>query len=141
MLAVQVQPATLDQLALSDEYQKTAKGEQLLLYDSGAADAHRFLISGTQTNLQMLQSSRCWLADGTFKRAPSLFTQVYVVHGLRGGPDLAKDGHLLPSLFVLLVNKTDAIYMRMWEQIRILCPYTKLEEELFWPSVSGRYPL
>ena len=39
MLAAPVQPVTLDQLALTDEYQKTAKGEQFLLYDCGAADA------------------------------------------------------------------------------------------------------
>ena len=82
MLAAPVQPTSLDQLALPDEYQKTAKGEQFLLYDCGAADAERFLIFGTQTNLQMLQSSMCWLADGTLKTAPALFAQVYVVHGL-----------------------------------------------------------
>ena len=130
MLAAPVQPATLDQLALPDEYQKMAMGEQFLLYDCGAGDAQRFLIFGTQNNLQMLQSSRCWLADGTFKTASSLFAQVYVVHGLRGGPDLAKDGHLLPSLFVLLANKTEAIYKRMWEQIRILCPYAQPQSML-----------
>ena len=129
-LAAPVQPATLSQLALPNEYMMTAKGEPFLLYDSGAADAQRFLIFGTQANLHMLQSSRCWLADGTFKTAPSLFVQVYVVHGLRGGPDLAKDGHLLPSLFVLLACKTESIYRRMWEQIRILCPYAQPQSML-----------
>ena len=90
-LAAPVQPATLDELVLPDEYQKTAKGEQFLLYDSGAG-AQRFLIFRTQTNLDILQSSRCWLADGTFQTPPPLFAQVYVVHGLQEGPDLAKDG-------------------------------------------------
>ena len=48
-------------------------------------------------------------------------TQLYVIHALRGGPNPLEDGHLLPSLFVLLANKTEATYMRMWEQIQILC--------------------
>ena len=70
----------------------------------------------------MLQFSRVWLADGTFKTAPLLFTQVYVIHALRGDPDLLKDGHLLPSIFILLPNKLEATYKRMWQQVQLLCP-------------------
>ncbi|KAI6658769.1 hypothetical protein LOD99_15094 [Oopsacas minuta] len=107
VLSAPVQPTALAELVLPAEYQRTAKGEQFLLYDSGEDDAHRFLIFGTQRNLGMLQQSKIWLADGTFKTAPPLFAQVYVVHGLRGGDDPMKTGHLLPSLFVLLPNKTE----------------------------------
>ncbi|KAI6649974.1 hypothetical protein LOD99_6338 [Oopsacas minuta] len=98
VLAAPAQPTTLAELALPAVYQQTAKGEQFLLYDSGADDVHRFLIFGTQHNLGMLRRSKIWLADGTFKTAPPLFVQVYVVHGLRGGDDPMKTGHLLPSL-------------------------------------------
>ena len=45
-----------------------------------------------------------------------------MIHGLRGGPNLSQDGHLLPCLFVLLPNKTQATYRRMWEQVQLLCP-------------------
>ena len=41
-----------------------------------------------------------------------------------------RDGHLLPSLFVLLPNKTEATYRRMWDQIRLLCPLTQPREML-----------
>ena len=78
VLAAPVQPISLAQLALPAEYQQTVKGEQFLLYDSGATDPQRFLIFGTQRNLKMLQASHYWMADGTFKTAPSLFAQVYV---------------------------------------------------------------
>ena len=37
-------------------------------------------------------------------------------------PNPLEDGHLPPSLFVLLANKTEATYMKMLEQIQILCP-------------------
>ena len=78
----------------------------------------------------MLRLSDFWLADGTFKTAPPLFTQVYVVHALRGGPQPMRDGHLLPSLFVLLPNKTEATYRRMWEQIPTLCSLAQPREML-----------
>ena len=120
-LAAPAQPTSLEQLVLPAAYQQTAKGEQFLLYDSGP-ETQRILIFGTQRNLEMLQLTEYWMADGTFKTAPPLFSQVYVVHALRGGAQLLRDGHLLPSLFVLLPNKTEATYRRMWEQIRLLCP-------------------
>ena len=53
----------------------------------------------------------------------------YVVHGLRGGPDLAKYGHLLPSIRAI-ANKTEAVYMRIWEQVRIHCPYAQPQSML-----------
>ena len=91
------------------------------------------LMLGRQRNLEMLQLAEYWMADETFKTAPSLFSQVYVVHALRGGAQLMRDGHLLPSLFVLLPNKTEATYRRMWEQILLLCPLAQ-PKEMPWTS-------
>ena len=119
--AAPVQPESLDELVIPSEYQMTAKGENFLLYDSGP-NTQRMIIFGTQRNVEMLNASHIWLADGTFKTAPSLFSQVYTIHGLRGGPNPLQDGHLLPSLFVLLPNKTESTYIRMWEQSHLLCP-------------------
>ena len=50
------------------------------------------------------------------------FAQVYTIHALRGGPNPLQDGHLLTCLFILLPNKTEATYTRMWERVRIICP-------------------
>ena len=119
--AAPVQPDSLQELVIPPEYQTTAKGDNFLLYDSGPS-AQRILIFGTLCNVEMLNASHIWLADGTFKTAPALFSQVYTIHALRGGPNPLEDGHLLPSLFVLLHNKTEATYSKMWEQINILCP-------------------
>ena len=38
-------------------------------------------------------------------------------------------GHL-PNMFVLLPDKTEATYRRMWEQIRLLCPLAQPKEML-----------
>ena len=45
-----------------------------------------------------------------------------MIHAVRG-PDPLQNGYLLPSLFVLLTNKTQATHTRMWQQIKVLCPY------------------
>ena len=79
-LAAPAQPTSLEQLVLPAEYQQTAKGEQFLLYDSGP-DTQRMLIFGTQRNLEMLQLAEHWLADGTFKTAPPLFSQAELQMG------------------------------------------------------------
>ena len=121
MNAAPVQPESLHDLVIPTEYQITAKGDNFLLYDSGLG-IQRIIIFGTKCNVEMLNASQIWLADGTYKTAPSLFSQVYTIHGLRGGPNPLQDGHLLPSLFVLLPNKTETTYPGMWQQIHLLCP-------------------
>ena len=55
--------------------------ENFLLYDS-ELEERRILIFGTKTNTEMLELAPVWLADGTFKTAPILFEQVYVIHAL-----------------------------------------------------------
>ena len=74
----------------------------------------------------MLELAQIRLVDGTFKTAPLLFEQVYWIDGLRGGPTPLEDGHLLPSFFALLPNKSQETYMRMWEAIKQLCPHAYL---------------
>ena len=138
VLAAPVQPTRLDELNLLPEYQQTAKGKHFLLYDSGP-DPQRILIFWTQRNLDMLQASQFWLSDGTFKTAPNHFAQVYVLHALRGGPDPLKQGHLLPSLFVLLPNKTQATYTRMknWLYAYDCYPHSPLLLPLMYSTYFG----
>ena len=107
------QPLTLADLVLPLEYQQTTKGDQ--------SHSNRFIIFGTHQIIEMLRNSQIWLADdGTFKSTPALFAQVYVIHSLRGGTNPLEDGHLSPCLFVLLPNKTEAVYLRMWKNTRSL---------------------
>ena len=85
-------------------------------------DSHKRTIQRQRVRLQAAPVQPTSLEQLTLPEEYKLFTQVYVIHALRGGPDLMKDGHLLPSLFVLLPNKTEATYRRMWEQVELLCP-------------------
>ena len=119
-LNVPPEPETFDTLVIPEAYKKISKGDRFLLYDFGTGENQRLLIFSTAS--YMLNTSNIWLADGTFKTASNLFYQLYVIHALKGAPNILEDGHLLPSLFILLSNKSENIYGRMWEQIKILCP-------------------
>ena len=59
--AAPVQPATLEQLPLPEEYKKISKGEQFLLYDSGPM-SQRILIFGSNGTRQCCSCPvSCWL--------------------------------------------------------------------------------
>ena len=117
------EPLSLQYLEIPESYHITKKGQQFLLYDSGAEIGNqRIVIFGTQANVDLLSSATVWLADGTFKTVPSLFYQLYVIHAMKGGPDLIFTGHIFPCLYVLLANKAQVTYANMWNKVHDLCP-------------------
>ena len=46
----------------------------------------------------------------------------YTVHALVGGVYPFRDGHLLPSIYILLPGKSSFYYRKMWQIIKQLCP-------------------
>jgi len=68
-------PKTVSDLKIADEYTKTMKGEQFLIFDSGASQ-DRILIFSTENNLKLMDQSANWLVDATFKTVFSLFLSV-----------------------------------------------------------------
>ena len=86
-------------------------GDLFLLHDSGAASGDdRFLMFGTRQNKEVLAECEVWMADGTFRVCPLLFTQMYTIHG-------CQNGFTFPCFFVCLPNKTKRGYLRMWEKV------------------------
>ena len=117
------EPSSLSSLEFPNIYMRTDKGLRFLLYDSGLDSGNqRIVVFGTDSNIQILNTSSVWLADGTFKCVPNLFYQLYVIHGLKSVTNPMKDGHLIPSLFILLPNKMETTYNKMWDQVKLLCP-------------------
>lgn len=53
--------------------------------------------------------------DGTFKKVPNGFLQLYSVHGLI-------DGHFRPFLFALMTRKSKEFYERLLQMIRSIAP-------------------
>ena len=102
---------------------RTDKGLRFLLYDSGLDSGNqRIVVFGTDSNIQILHTSSVWLADGTFKCIPNLFYQLYVIHELKSVTNPMKDGDLIPRLYILLPNKMETTYNKMWDQVKLLCP-------------------
>ena len=65
-----------------DDLKTTIRGEPFYVFDSGKEDANRFNIFTTTQNLDELEFSAKWAADGTFAVCPSLFYQLYTMHGI-----------------------------------------------------------
>ena len=104
-----------------DQNIQTLSGNNFLLYDSGPG-INRIVMFSTAENKKILSFSKIWMADGTFKTVPSLFSQLYTIHALVGGMYPFRDGHLLPSIYVLLPGKITKHYREMWKVIKQMCP-------------------
>lgn len=90
----------LENLTIQPPYDKTKNGNQFLQYDSGV-DEHgdRFILFYTEANLQRLCGTRILLCDGTFATVPSMFYQLYSIHGL-------VHGYTFPLIYCLSTRKT-----------------------------------
>lgn len=74
-------PVTLAELELPEDVVSTLRNEPFLLYDFGPEDENRIVVLGTEKNIEILSNCTVWSADGTFKSCPSLFNQLWVIHG------------------------------------------------------------
>ena len=101
---------TLKDMAIPSELQLTVRGENFLAYDSGSDDRETFIFS-TEQNLDLLESTPQWHADGTFKCCPALFYQLYTVHGVL-------NGHTIPLVYMLLKRKTKKLYLGALNELK-----------------------
>ena len=84
-------------------------GDDFALLDTGAATGpSRIIIFGCEKNFDAMSRAQTWLADGTFKIAPSLWKQVFTVH-------CCINGFTIPVFYALLPNKKPASYRVVWE--------------------------
>jgi hypothetical protein len=79
------------------------------MYDSGR-NTNRISMFTTTENLEFLKNSSMWLVDGAFKVAPVLFSQLFVVHGMRGKS-------VFPLVYVLTPRKDTATYSRIFKEL------------------------
>ncbi|XP_059147899.1 uncharacterized protein LOC131935505 [Physella acuta] len=115
VLETYVTPRTVADIVIPLHQQLTNRGSPFLLWDSGALDPHRILMFGTYDNLDALRVNSHWFIDGTFKVAPELYMQVFTIHGLI-------QNKALPMVYVLLTNKTEDSYFRLFDTLKTLQP-------------------
>ena len=85
-------------------------GKSFLQYDSGIDDQDRILIFASDDGLQDLKYFKNWAIDGTFRVAPEFYYQLLTIHAQR-------DKLSIPRVFVLLPNKTELTYRRLYEKV------------------------
>ncbi|XP_052128925.1 uncharacterized protein LOC127750685 [Frankliniella occidentalis] len=105
---------------LPPEFRNTLSGDLFVVYDSygeqdGSDDEDdvedTIIVFATKENLKKLGRSSSWFTDGTFMVCPSLFTQLFTIHGLV--EDVA-----LPLVYALLPNKAETSHTKVLEAIK-----------------------
>lgn len=117
------QPRNLEELVLPQTFctiQSPNGQEDFLKYDSGPG-SDRILVFTTNLNVELLGMARQIFSDGTFDAAPQLFQQLYTIHAV-------VHEHVRPLVYALLPNKTEVTYIRLFQQVRNLCPTMHPEE-------------
>ena len=93
-----VQPATLQNLIVAPAEWTLTRGptpRRFLLYDNGVNAHRRIIMFGTDECLDTLCDSSDVFMDGTFKTAPKLFMQLYVIHRCLGDTTVPLVLHVL----------------------------------------------
>ena len=75
-----VEPQSLESLIIPEDMKKTLNGVDFLVKDS-IVDNKRVLMFTTSANINYLAQSSIWIMDGTFKTVPTIFRQLYTIHG------------------------------------------------------------
>lgn len=92
--------------------------DDFLIYDDGETD--KILIFASRTSQSYLKylhpTTAQFYGDGTFKSCPSVFSQLYAIHVDLGSSEKATN--VVPVIFGLLPNKTQATYTRFFQCIK-----------------------
>jgi hypothetical protein len=75
-----VEPQSLESLIILEDMKKTLDGVDFLVKDSIVGN-ERVLMFTTSANINYLAQSSIWIMDGTFKTVPTIFRQLYIIHG------------------------------------------------------------
>lgn len=111
-------PSTTNEIDLQDQWVQTSTGERFLLADDN--NGPRILVFATERNLQHLTNNTTLYGDGTFYTCPTLFTQLYTIHG-------TVNGQMYPLIYGLLPGKSEQIYTRFFNIVKAKCTENQIE--------------
>lgn len=107
------EPESLDDLIIPENLTKTLDGIDFLVRDS-VIDEDRVLLFTTVVNIRYLAQSPFWIMDGTFKTVPTLFRQLYTIHGCVGSNT---NSRLMPLVYALMSRKSEGCYRRLFQDL------------------------
>ena len=88
--------------------------EPFLIYDSAGDQQYggkRMLIFSSRWGLDHLARQEHWAADGTIDVVPSIFQQLYTIHGIILGQSM-------PLVYALMGEKSEAAYIQMLRVVK-----------------------
>ncbi|XP_076049608.1 uncharacterized protein LOC143030340 [Oratosquilla oratoria] len=106
-------PACLQDLKLDDSW-TMVDGQEFMFYDSGADSSRRVIVFATEEGLRYLTRSTQWFMDGTFRTAPKLFHQLYLIRCPLGESKIT-------CVYAFLSGKTQSIYEEVFQAIVEQC--------------------
>ncbi|GES81534.1 uncharacterized protein LOC115034219 [Rhizophagus clarus] len=84
---------------------KTLNGSNFLIKNS-TIGCDRILIFTIVENLKQLEISLFWIMDEMFKTVPTIFKQLYTIHGCVRNENLC----IMPLIYVLMTSKSEQCY-------------------------------
>ena len=80
------EPKSLGEIDISGPWSTTggAKPVPFVIYDNGAGSSQRLIVFPSPEQLRQLAIATQWFMDATFKTAPRLFQQLYVIRAAVG---------------------------------------------------------
>jgi MULE transposase domain len=103
----------LESLIIPEYMRKTLNGLEFLVRDTTVGN-ERVLIFSTFDNIAYLAQSPFWIMDGTFKTVPTIFTQLYTIHGRIGGED---NSRIMPLVYALMSRKSEECYKTLFQDL------------------------
>lgn len=102
-----------DYAELDQNFTQTVDGRPIVLCNK-KIQSGRFIIFGTVEHLRRLEASTIFIMDGTFKKTPQGFKQIYTIHGSCGtGIERA----FMPFVHMLLPNKQETTYRKAFKAL------------------------
>jgi len=98
--------------------------KDFLLFEDG--EKEKILCSSTISSRQTMTECSEFFCDGTFKSCCRQFAQLYTIHGDIGST--SKSTNIIPLMYVLLPNKLESTYVRLFELIKKYIPLWKPEK-------------
>lgn len=105
-------PDSLEELIIDGDW-KLTDGERFLIYDNGPNSNNRIIIFGTDICLKQLSEAKTWFMDGTFKSAPALFKQIYIIR-------VPLVTSAISCVYAFLQKKTEDTYEELFSEISAL---------------------
>lgn len=113
-------PSTLKELIIPESFQTTIDGKQFLFYDD-STNKNRFIMFTTEEDLKRLSACKIWLSDGTFSVVPTVFKQLYTIHGVLERDNettLTREFKSVPLVYILSPKKDEKTYTKILKIIK-----------------------